>query len=198
MVIIKNNIPLKLTNKAVPHFISFDGLADDREHIALVFDGKNPRDETYVRIHRECLTKDVLEDEGGADLLQLQETIELFTEIGGVILYLRQEGSDIDLYERLGSYDFRVKNSRDGSEGNDGINHQEDEQNYTIAGQMLKALNKQSIVLLGSNPDKKRQLEEFGIGVFRMQPIGVFETAENKQYLTAKQNKTGPSIKEAG
>ena len=40
--------------------VSFDGLADGREHVALLFGGDPAGPAPMVRLHSECLTGDVL------------------------------------------------------------------------------------------------------------------------------------------
>jgi len=57
-----------------------------------------------VRPHSECLTGDVL----GQPALRLRtaagEAVERIADVGGYLLYLRQEGRGIGLYAKLDAY----------------------------------------------------------------------------------------------
>ena len=51
---------------------------------------------------------------------------------------------------------------------------------------MLAALGVDELVLLGNNPEKRRQLEELGVTVREQVSTGVHLTDTNVRYLTAK------------
>src|ERR1043165_5859501 len=82
--------------------VSFAGLPDDEEHIAVVFPGN--RGVPLVRVHSECLTGDVLGSARCDCGPQLREAIERVAAAGGLLLYLRQEGRGIGLYAKLDAY----------------------------------------------------------------------------------------------
>src|SRR6476661_8765971 len=82
--------------------VSFTGLGDGREHIALVFGRLGA--EPLVRVHSECLTGDVLGSQRCDCGPQLRESIERISATGGYLLYLRQEGRGIGLYAKLDAY----------------------------------------------------------------------------------------------
>ncbi len=78
------------TGTVTARMLSFTGLVDGREHIALVF-GERQRDVPLVRVHSECLTGDVF-GSGRCDCgPQLREALDLLARHGGILLYLRQE-----------------------------------------------------------------------------------------------------------
>ena len=79
---------------------SFDGLVDDREHLAFALgDRTAPHSADGLRVplirpHSECLTGDVFGSQRCDCGPQLREAVERITEAGGYLLYLRQEGRE--------------------------------------------------------------------------------------------------------
>ncbi|PKT67056.1 GTP cyclohydrolase, partial [Streptomyces populi] len=104
---------------------------------------------------------------------------------GGVLLYLRQEGRGIGLYNKLDAYALQDQ-GLDTYAANAALGLPEDGRDYTAAAQMLQALGIGSLDLLSNNPDKAEQLRELGVTVSRRVPTGVFTTAHNVRYLRAK------------
>lgn len=172
--------------------ITFDGLADGREHIAI---GLGPaRCAPLVRIHSECLTGDVFGSARCDCGSQLQESVDLIHERGGYILYLRQEGRGIGLYSKLDAYALQ-DGGLDTFAANRALGFDDDERSYLVAGQMLAALGCRTVDLLTNNPDKVRQLRCLGLVVREVVGTGQFLTADNAEYLAAKAGAghTGPA-----
>jgi GTP cyclohydrolase II len=163
---------------------SFDGLADDREHVAIGL-GPDRSGSPLVRLHSECLTGDVFGSARCDCGPQLREAVERIGAAGGYLLYLRQEGRGIGLYAKLEAYELQDA-GLDTYEANVALGHGEDERDYLVAAQMLQALGVSRIALLSNNPDKARQLCELGIGVVRRVPTGVHRSSDNARYLEAK------------
>jgi GTP cyclohydrolase II len=166
------------------HVVSFDGLADGREHVALRL-GPAVRRTPLVRVHSECLTGDVF-GSGRCDCgPQLRESVERITDAGGYVLYLRQEGRGIGLYAKLDAYALQDE-GLDTYEANLALGYGEDERDYTVAAQMLAALGVDRVALLSNNPDKAEQLSRHGIGVRARVPTAVHLSEANASYLAAK------------
>lgn len=163
--------------------VTFHGLADGREHLAVVLGevGQDP----LVRLHSECLTGDVFGSARCDCGPQLREAVERIAERGGVLLYLRQEGRGIGLYNKLDAYALQDQ-GLDTYAANAALGLPEDDRDYTAAAQMLRALGVGSLDLLSNNPDKAEQLRDLGIEVSHRVPTGVFTTAHNVRYLRAK------------
>ena len=177
----------------VARMVTFDGLVDGLEHVALGLGGyaeppsQNalPPTEPLVRLHSECLTGDVFGSQRCDCGAQLREGVERIAEAGGYLLYLRQEGRGIGLYSKLDAY-LLQDGGLDTYEANLALGHREDERDYTVAAQMLKALELPSVALLSNNPDKAAQLTQLGINVAAHVPTQVHLSAANAGYLATK------------
>ncbi|MER5540395.1 GTP cyclohydrolase II [Streptomyces mirabilis] len=163
--------------------VTFHGLVDDKEHLAVVL-GK-PGATPLVRLHSECLTGDVFGSARCDCGPQLREAVEQIAERGGVLLYLRQEGRGIGLYNKLDAYALQDQ-GLDTYAANAALGLPEDGRDYTAAAQMLQALGIDDLDLLSNNPDKAEQLRDLGVTVSHRVPTGVFTTAHNVRYLRAK------------
>ncbi len=81
--------------------VTFHGLADGQEHLAVVLGEMSADRPPLVRLHSECLTGDVFGSARCDCGPQLREAVERIADQGGVLLYLRQEGRGIGLYNKL-------------------------------------------------------------------------------------------------
>jgi GTP cyclohydrolase II len=179
-------VPLQLAGgRSVPsEIVSFHGLRDGREHFAVRL-GKPAGDRPLVRMHSECVTGDVLGSARCDCGPQLNEALERLSACGGVLLYLRQEGRGIGLYNKLDAYMLQ-EGQHDTFAANRAVGRADDERDYGPAADMLRALGLARISLLSNNPDKRAQLVAHGIDVARLVPTGVFVGEHNRRYLEAK------------
>ena len=179
-------LPLRLADgSSVPaRMFTFHGLLDGREHVAIGL-GDVSVDVPLVRLHSECLTGDVLGSARCDCGPQLQEAITQIADAGGYLLYLRQEGRDIGLYNKIDAYALQ-EDGLDTYEANLALGFAEDERDYTVAVQMLGALGVDRLDLLSNNPDKAAQLEEAGLTVVRRMHTGLHVSPVNLGYLAAK------------
>jgi GTP cyclohydrolase II len=178
-------VPLRFADgyATTARVITFDGLVDGREHLALGLG--TPPAVPLVRPHSECLTGDVFGSERCDCGAQLREAVERISMAGGYLLYLRQEGRGIGLYDKVDAYALQ-DSGLDTYEANLALGHDEDERDYTIAAQMLQALDVPRVRLLSNNPDKAAQLTALGVTVCAQVPTGVHVSPANVGYLSAK------------
>jgi len=180
-------VPLKFPDgySTTAEVITFTGLADGKEHLALALGDVPAAEVPLVRAHSECLTGDVFGSERCDCGPQLREAVERIAGVGGYLLYLRQEGRGIGLYAKLDAYALQ-DTGLDTYEANVALGHDEDERSYVVAAQMLRALGVSRVALLSNNPDKARQLRRFGVAVASQVPTGVHLSAANARYLVTK------------
>src|SRR5918911_2266563 len=165
--------------------VTFHGLADGQEHVAVVLGGPAPGTVPLVRLHSECLTGDVFGSARCDCGPQLREAVQRIATAGGVLLYLRQEGRGIGLYAKLDAYALQEA-GLDTYEANVALGRGEDERDYTAAAQMLLALGARRGRPLSNNPDKAEQLARHGVKITERIPTGVHLSKDNVRYLAAK------------
>ena len=188
-------IPLRLADdySTTAAIVTFTGLTDAQQHVALEFGRPAAARLPLVRLHSECLTGDVFGSQRCDCGPQLREAIERITKHGGYVLYLRQEGRGIGLYDKLDAYALQDR-GLDTYDANLALGHRADERDYTSAAQMLHALGANRIALLSNNPDKGAQLARLGITIARQVPTAVHLTETNAAYLTAKARRGGHDL----
>lgn len=196
-------IPLRFADgfAATADAFTFRALVDRKEHLLLglgdwqgaLADARAGSNAPLVRPHSECLTGDVLGSQRCDCGPQLREAAERITGEGGFLLYLRQEGRGIGLYEKLDAYSLQDR-GLDTYAANLALGHGEDERDYRAAAQMLLAVGVDRIRLLSNNPDKAIQLEANGIAVAERVPTAVHLSPANARYLTAKRDHTDHTI----
>lgn len=186
---IRKEIPIRM-QQGEGTFITFRGLDDLGEHIAVGFGDWKNQASPLVRVHSECLTGDVFGSARCDCGEQLQEAVSTLQKQGGILVYLRQEGRGIGLYNKLDAYELQMQ-GHDTYEANRLLGFTDDLRSYEVAAQMLQALGIRRLRLLSNNPDKKSQLETFGIVVTELVSTGVFVKRDNRGYLEAKVRKTG-------
>ena len=186
---VRTRVRVPLRNGGVAYeaatMVSFEGLSDGREHLAVLFGDPLRQREPLVRLHSECLTGDVFGSARCDCGPQLAESIALMCQHGGIVLYLRHEGRGIGLFNKLDAYRLQDLGF-DTFEANRMLSFPDDPRDYHPAAQMLLALRVPAIRLLSNNPDKACQLRGYGIDVRGEEATGVFVTSANRSYLSAK------------
>ncbi|GGB21366.1 GTP cyclohydrolase-2 [Agarivorans gilvus] len=185
---IRTRVPFQVGRRSdIPaEMLSFTDLKTDKEHVALVFkQADSLQDTPLVRIHSECLTGDVFGSSRCDCGEQLNEAIEKMAEQGGIILYMRQEGRGIGLYNKLDAYQLQIKGI-DTYSANNQLGFDDDLRDFAEAAQMLKAMGVSQLKLLSNNPRKQAALEQHGIKVTEMQSTGVYRKQDNHYYLETK------------
>jgi GTP cyclohydrolase II len=188
-------VPLHFSDgySTIAQVVTFTGLVDGKEHLALGLGDYAAAPLPLVRAHSECLTGDVF-GSGRCDCgPQLREAAQRITEAGGWLLYLRQEGRGIGLYAKLDAYALQ-DTGLDTYQANLALGRGADERDYAPAAQILAALGMTGIDLLSNNPDKARQLAAYGVQVARQTPTAVHLSDANVRYLQAKVEHTAHTL----
>ena len=177
-------------NSDIPaEIISFTDLKDGKEHIAMVFNNADTeQDVPLIRMHSECLTGDVFYSSRCDCGEQLNECIEMKHEKGGILLYLRQEGRGIGLYNKIDAYVLQSQGMNT-YEANNHLGFADDLRDFSDAVLMLNALNLSHVKLMTNNPKKLNALKDAGINVDSV--VGTHAhikagVAGNKSYLETK------------
>ncbi len=162
-----------------------------KEHAAIVKGDVRGTRPVLVRIHSECLTGDIFGSLRCDCGPQLQEALRMVEEAGkGVVLYLRQEGRDIGLTNKILAYELQEQ-GRDTVEANLELGHPVDGRTYDAAKDILDDLGVQKIRLLTNNPDKLEAMRELGFSCVERVPLEVASNPFNQGYLDTKRRKMG-------
>ncbi|MFE6589063.1 GTP cyclohydrolase II [Streptomyces sp. NPDC057781] len=184
-------LDLEARTRVQSELITFDGLVDGQEHLAVRLG--EPTDVPLVRLHSECLTGDVLGSRRCDCGPQLTDALAMIHERGGYLLYLRQEGRGIGLYNKLDAYRLQ-EDGHDTYAANLQLGRDADERDYTAAAQILHCLGAVEIDLLTNNPDKAKQLRRHGIRLREVLPTVAHVNPDNYRYLAAKATETRHTI----
>src|SRR3954471_2260118 len=145
-----------------------------------------------VRIHSQCLTGDVFGSLRCDCRQQLEMALAMIAAAGaGVLVYEQQEGRGIGLMAKLQAYELQ-DNGLDTVEANERLGFKADMRFYSLAVEVLKALDLTQVRLLSNNPEKISAVEEAGIKVTERVPCEVEPASEySAHYLNTKKEKMG-------
>ncbi|PAF53517.1 GTP cyclohydrolase II [Helicobacter sp. 13S00482-2] len=150
-------------------------------------------DAPLVRVHSECLTGDVFGShkcDCGGELALAMEKIAQEQENGkgGMLIYLRQEGRGIGLFNKVNAYALQDK-GYDTVEANEALGFKSDNRNYSLVGDIFEYYKIKKIRLLTNNPKKIEAMSKY-VEVSR-DSIVVPSNCYNEKYLATKKAKLG-------
>ena len=149
----------------------------EKEHLAIY---KKPFGEVVnVRIHSECLTGDAIGSLKCDCRDQLEASLKYIEEHGGMVIYLRQEGRNIGLLNKVNAYHLGFK---------------ADERTYEIVDFILKHFGIEKINLLTNNPKKLSGLK--CVQIVSRVPIVIHANKFNENYLRVKKEQMGHMLDE--
>ena len=169
--------------------IIFKNEVDHKEHLMIVKGDVRGKSDVLMRIHSECLTGDVFGSHRCDCGEQLENALRSIEEQGeGIVIYMRQEGRGIGLTNKIKAYTLQDQ-GYDTVEANVKLGFPPDMREYSLAAQMLRELDVKSVKLLTNNPEKKEDLERWGITVSKRVPIVIKANSINAKYLSTKKEK---------
>lgn len=142
----------------------------------------------HVRIHSECLTGDAfgsLKCDCGE---QLESALEYIAKHGGMVIYLRQEGRNIGLLNKINAYNLQ-DSGLDTIAANHQLGFEADERSYEAADFILADFGIKKINLITNNPSKIRSLHSVEI-VSRI-AIEMRANRYDEEYLRIKKEQMG-------
>ena len=187
--VVSARVPLSVAQAGRVHV--FRSPPDDAQHVAVEI-GSPPRDAPVLaRLHSACFTGDLLGSLKCDCGPQLQAALErMGTEGAGVLVYLDQEGRGIGLANKMRAYSLQDQGF-DTVEANHRLGFEDDERDFGVGAQILRALGFSAVRLLTNNPAKVRRMEEAGLRVTERVPLRVGLNDQNAAYLATKAAKSG-------
>jgi len=164
--------------------------SDWSPHLALVAQNTDFNSTVNVRFHSECITGEIFHSKKCECGQQLEAAMKFMAENGGMIIYLRQEGRNIGIINKLKAYALQEKGF-DTVEANLMLGLPADGRNFDVAVEILKILEIKKINLLTNNPDKLKSLENSGIILEERIPLEIDFNEVNESYLAKKKDYFG-------
>lgn len=164
---------------------------NQKEHAAIFMGDITTAEPVLARIHSECLTGDTLFSLKCDCGFQLEAAMrQIAKEQRGVLLYVRQEGRGIGLFNKIQAYCLQ-DNGLDTVDANIKLGFPADARNYSICAEMFNKLGVKTIKLMTNNPDKVEETKKFNINVVERVPIEVGRNKYNTGYLDTKESRMG-------
>lgn len=167
-----------------------DSEKDWMPHIALVTENTDFSKPINVRFHSECITGEVFHSKKCECGQQLDAAMKFIQENGGIIVYLRQEGRNIGIINKLKAYALQEK-GLDTVQANLQLGLPADDRDFNVAIEILKLLDVKEINLLTNNPDKIKFVENSEIHLNKRIPLQMEANENSKEYLKTKKEYFG-------
>jgi len=138
-----------------------------------------------VRIHSECLTGDAIGSIKCDCQAQLNYALDFIDNNMGMVIYLRQEGRDIGLFNKVNAYSLQDQ-GLDTVEANHQLGFASDQRTYEIVDFIFNYYKIEKIKLMTNNPAKLAGLK---VVITERIPVSVGKTLQNSNYLKIKKEK---------
>jgi len=159
-------------------------------HMAIIAENTNFSEPINVRFHSECITGEVFHSKKCECGQQLDAAMKFIHENGGIIIYLRQEGRNIGIINKLKAYSLQEKGF-DTVQANLQLGLPADDRNFSEAVEILNILEVKNINLLTNNPEKMKIVEDSTIHLNKRIPLQINSTSESESYLKVKKDYFG-------
>lgn len=164
-----------------------DNENDWMPHLAMISKNTDLKKTVNIRIHSECITGDLFHSKRCDCGKQLDAAMKYIHENGGVLLYLRQEGRNIGIINKLKAYNLQDKGLNT-AEANIELGFPADARDFKIAVEILEDLGIQSVNLLTNNPEKVLFIKDSSIKLVHRIPLEINPEKENLEYLKTKKD----------
>lgn len=175
------NLPTKFGTFKIQSFKQ-----NEKDHLCIFH--KPFKEIPTVRIHSECLTGDALSSLKCDCGDQLDFALKTIAKNGGLVIYLRQEGRNIGLFNKVNAYALQDKGLNT-VEANHQLGFKADMRTYEMVEYILDFYKIKKINLLTNNPNKIESIK--GVEIVSRLPIIVKSNSYNEDYLKVKKEKMG-------
>lgn len=169
--------------------------SDWMPHMAIIAEHTDFSKPVNVRFHSECITGEVFHSQKCECGQQLDAAMKYTHENGGIIVYLRQEGRNIGIINKLKAYSLQEKGF-DTVEANLKLGLPADDRNFSVAIDILNILKVENINLLTNNPEKVKFVEQSNINLNSRIPLQIPANDSSRGYLQTKKDYFGHLLDE--
>ncbi|MCP3968353.1 MAG: bifunctional 3,4-dihydroxy-2-butanone-4-phosphate synthase/GTP cyclohydrolase II [Lentisphaerae bacterium] len=174
--------------------VAYKSRVDYLEHVAMIYGDIEGKEDVLTRVHSECLTGDVFGSIRCDCGDQLHTAMKRIVENGsGVIVYMRQEGRGIGLFNKVHAYKLQDEGC-DTIEANEKLGFKADLREYGLGVQILQDLGVKSVKLLTNNPCKLVGLSGYELKITERVPLVIQPQEHNEYYLRTKKERMGHMI----
>lgn len=165
---------------------------NDKLDHAMIFMGDLASGESVLtRIHSECLTGDVFGSLRCDCGFQLSAALTAIAREGrGALLYMRQEGRGIGLFNKIRAYELQ-DGGMDTVDANLSLGFEADQRHYGVCGHMMRAMGFDHVILMTNNPAKIASITKHRIIVTDRRPLEYGRNEFNEEYLETKAERMG-------
>jgi GTP cyclohydrolase II len=182
-------LPLEVSEAGRLHVFRPDDGGE--EHYAIEIGRPDRAKPVLARLHSACFTGDLMGSLKCDCGPQLRAALQQIGEKGnGVLLYLNQEGRGIGLANKMRAYSLQDQGF-DTVEANHRLGFEDDERDFRLGAEILKAMGFGSVQLMTNNPKKTAMMNAAGVQVVKQVPLIVGRNAHNADYLDTKAKKSG-------
>lgn len=161
--------------------------SDWMPHLVLVAENTDFSQPVNVRFHSECITGEVFHSRKCECGQQLDAAMAYLQQHGGIIIYLRQEGRNIGIINKLKAYALQEQGLNT-VEANLKLGLPDDGRDFSSAIEILDSFKIKEINLLTNNPEKIKFVEDSPIKLHHRIPLNIKPNETNQDYLNVKKD----------
>ncbi|MFD0976824.1 GTP cyclohydrolase II RibA [Salinimicrobium gaetbulicola] len=176
------------------HFGNFDfycfNFGDCENDNVLVLKNNCQSERPYLRIQSACFTSEIFRSKDCDCHEQLETSLELISQKGGLLIYLLQDGRGAGIFKKIKGMHITQKEGLNTAQAYDKLNIKRDPREYQRVVEVLNHFDIKKVKLLTNNPRKIDGLTQNRIDVTRL-PIEIEPTKDSENYLKSKKTELG-------
>jgi GTP cyclohydrolase II len=156
----------------------------------LVVKSKNHYEVPTIRIQSACFTSEIFRSKDCDCHEQLETSLKIISENGGMLIYLLQDGRGAGIFLKIQGMFLSQTKGFNTAEAYDELEIERDPRQYNRVVKILEYFKINKINLLTNNPRKIKGMEDNGIVVNRIS-LEIEPTKDSIGYLKSKKSELG-------
>jgi GTP cyclohydrolase II len=175
----------------------FSWSKNEQDNVLALVAGRESKEPKLVRIQSACYTGEIFHSVDCDCHWQLETSLKMIQEEGGVFIYMLKDGRGAGLLAKVRGMGLSAIEGIDTADAYKKMGVSLDPRTYEQAAYALKHLGCTSIRLLTNNPRKVQGLTEQSLEVTRVE-LESEATDQNRPYLRSKAHKLGHLMRAFG